>query len=48
MCIGVEITGNRVRIAMRGLIAEVVLGYSAKYNDPTIDPNGLNIREETY
>ena len=28
VCIGVRITGNRVRIAMRSIIAEVVLGYS--------------------
>ena len=34
VCIGVRIAGIRVRIAMRGLIAEVVLGYSGKYNDP--------------
>ena len=36
VCIGVRIAGIRVRIAMRGLIAEVVLGYSGKDNDPKV------------
>ena len=42
VCIGVRITGNRVRIAIRDLIAEVVLGYSGKYNDPLRFLKGLS------
>ena len=34
ICIGVRITGIRVRIAMRGRLAEVVLGCSGHYIDP--------------
>ena len=34
ICIRVRITGIRVRIAMRGRIAEVVLGCSGHYIDP--------------
>ena len=37
ICIRVRITGIRVRIAMRGCIAEVVLGCSGHYIDPTCD-----------
>ena len=38
ICIRVRITGIRVRIAMRGRIAEFVLGCSGHYIDPLIRP----------